>query len=576
MDEKIEKIAEQLFERIEDYVQKVVNGRIVACKKHKWACERYLKDKNNQDYYFDKEELLRFYIWSRQFKHRAGVLANQIIELTDFQLFVCGNLFCWKNKSTKLRKYRKAYIQLARKNAKSQLLGLIGGYETFLTQEQSETYLCGWDKEQSSIVYREILFQLSGCERLKGKFKDSYGKITSTRDGSFIKPLSREARNTGDGTNPSLGIIDEYHAHKTSEIYDVILSGMVARPQPLIVIITTAGFDLTRPCFKEYEYISKLLDPDVDIENEQYFALVCELEPDDDIKDESVWIKANPIVATYKEGIEFLRGELKAALDVPEKMRNFLTKNMNKWVDMRDGGYMDMSRWKQAGLEYSFEDFRGSTCNIGIDLAAKLDLTSVGFEFEKGDEYFTFSHSFMPEETYKKRITEGKLPFDKWVEGKHITITPGAVVDYEFVKKYIMDVEKEYGLNIKDIGYDPWNATQFANDMVSEGYSMVEIRQGIRTLGEPCKSFREEAYKGKLHHNSNPVLTWACSNAITREDPNGNFILDKSQSSEKIDPLAALINAHTLTLMNTDNSYDINQAFDDFMEMALKIKGDKN
>lgn len=576
MDEKIEKIAEQLFERIEDYVQKVVNGRIVACKKHKWACERYLKDKNNQDYYFDKEELLRFYVWSRQFKHRAGVLANQIIELTDFQLFVCGNLFCWKNKSTKLRKYRKAYIQLARKNAKSQLLGLIGGYETFLTQEQSETYLCGWDKEQSSIVYREILFQLSGCERLKGKFKDSYGKITSTRDGSFIKPLSREARNTGDGTNPSLGIIDEYHAHKTSEIYDVILSGMVARAQPLIVIITTAGFDLTRPCFKEYEYISKLLDPDVDIENEQYFALVCELEPDDDIKDESVWIKANPIVATYKEGIEFLRGELKAALDAPEKMRNFLTKNMNKWVDMRDGGYMDMSRWKQAGLEYSFEDFRGSTCNIGIDLAAKLDLTSVGFEFEKGDEYFTFSHSFMPEETYKKRITEGKLPFDKWVEGKHITITPGAVVDYEFVKKYIMDVEKEYGLNIKDIGYDPWNATQFANDMVSEGYSMVEIRQGIRTLGEPCKSFREEAYKGKLHHNSNPVLTWACSNAITREDPNGNFILDKSQSSEKIDPLAALINAHTLILMNTDNSYDINQAFDDFMEMALKIKGDKN
>lgn len=576
MDEKIEKIAEQLFERIEDYVQKVVNGRIVACKKHKWACERYLKDKNNQDYYFDKEELLRFYVWSRQFKHRAGVLANQIIELTDFQLFVCGNLFCWKNKSTQLRKYRKAYIQLARKNAKSQLLGLIGGYETFLTQEQSETYLCGWDKEQSSIVYREILFQLSGCERLKGKFKDSYGKITSTRDGSFIKPLSREARNTGDGTNPSLGIIDEYHAHKTSEIYDVILSGMVARAQPLIVIITTAGFDLTRPCFKEYEYISKLLDPDVDIENEQYFALVCELEPDDDIKDESVWIKANPIVATYKEGIEFLRGELKAALDAPEKMRNFLTKNMNKWVDMRDGGYMDMSRWKQAGLEYSFEDFRGSTCNIGIDLAAKLDLTSVGFEFEKGDEYFTFSHSFMPEETYKKRITEGKLPFDKWVEGKHITITPGAVVDYEFVKKYIMDVEKEYGLNIKDIGYDPWNATQFANDMVSEGYSMVEIRQGIRTLGEPCKSFREEAYKGKLHHNSNPVLTWACSNAITREDPNGNFILDKSQSSEKIDPLAALINAHTLILMNTDNSYDINQAFDDFMEMALKIKGDKN
>lgn len=566
---KVDKIAEQLYLRLEAYVHDIIGGKIIACKKHVWACERYLKDQLNSNYYFDKEELLRFYVWSRQFKHRAGVLANEIIELTDFQLFVCGNLFCWKSADTKLRKYRKAYIQLARKNAKSQLLGLIGGYETFLTKEQSETYLCGWDKEQSSIVYREILFQLGGCDRLKGKFKDSYGKITSQKDGSFIKPLSREARNTGDGTNPSLGIIDEYHAHKTSEIYDVILSGMVARAQPLIVIITTAGFDLSRPCFKEYEYISKLLDPNIDIDNEQYFAIVCELEPDDEIKDETIWVKANPIVATYEQGLEFLRGELKAALDAPEKMRNFLTKNMNKWVDMRDGGYMDMARWKTAGKEYTFKDFIGMSCNVGIDLAAKLDLTSVGFEFIKDDEYFTFSHSFMPEETFKKRLLEGKLPFDKWAEEGYITITPGPVVDYDFVKRYIIDTEKEYGLNIQDIGYDPWNATQFANDMVAEGYNMVELRQGIKTLGEPCKSFREEAYKGRLHHNFNPVLTWACSNAITREDANGNFLLDKSKSSEKIDPLASLINAHVLSIQ--EETIDINKLIDiDFIDKFYK------
>ena len=130
----------------------------------------------------------------------------------------------------------------------------------------------------------------------------------------------------------------EYHSHKTSEIYDVILSGMVARPQPLMNVITTAGFDLTRPCYKEYEYVSKILDPNIDIENEEYFAIICELDKEDNIKDESVWIKANPIVATYEEGLNYLRGELKSALDAPEKLRNFLTKNMNKWVDMREGG----------------------------------------------------------------------------------------------------------------------------------------------------------------------------------------------------------------------------------------------
>ena len=263
----IEKMSNELFSRVVDYANDIVNKKILACEKHIFSCKRFLEDFNNPNYYFDKVELLKFYLWSRQFKHRAGILKNEIIELIDFQLFVIANLFCWKRKDNGYRRYRKAYIHLARKNAKSQLLSLIASYECFLSDEQSEVYLAGWDKEQSSIVYREIESQLRNSKRLQGKYKCSYGKITNLKDGGFIKPLSREARNTGDGTNPSIGIIDEYHAHITSEIYDVILSGMVARPQPLMSIITTAGFDLSRPCYKEYEYVSKILDPSVDTHN---------------------------------------------------------------------------------------------------------------------------------------------------------------------------------------------------------------------------------------------------------------------------------------------------------------------
>lgn len=561
---EIQKLASELFYRVDNYANDIVNNKIVACKKHKWSCKRYLDDFKNENYVFDKIELVKFYVWSRQFKHRAGILKNQVIELTDFQLFIIANLFCWKKVSNGYRRYRKAYIQLARKNAKSQLLSLIASYECFLSDEQAEVYLAGWDKEQSSIVYREIESQLQGCERLKGKYKNSYGKVTSLKDGSFIKPLSREARNTGDGTNPSIGIVDEYHAHKTSEIYDVILSGMVARPQPLMTIITTAGFDLSRPCFKEYEYVTKILDPDIDIENEEYFAIICELDEEDSIQNENVWIKANPIVATYEAGLSYLRGELKAALDAPEKLRSFLTKNMNKWVDMRDGGYMNMSKWNEAGEEFGFDDFRGMDCIVGIDLSAKLDLTSVGFEFNKQGKYYVISHSFMPEFTFRQRLREARLPFGLWRDKKYITVTNGMVVDYNYIKNYIKDIEKEYEIVVTDICYDPWNATQFANEMADEGYNMVEIRQGIKTLGEATKDFREEAYQGNLKHNNNPVLTWACSNAIIRQDSNANFMIDKSQSGDKIDPLAALLNSHVIAIQQP---IDVNEITSEFLDM---------
>jgi len=541
---------QMLLNNITQYALDIVNGEIKACNKHKRVCEIFLRDlrlvhKEKFKYYFDSDELYRFYKWSGMFKHTKGILAGQSIVLTMFQLFVVGNIFCWKRKDNNRRKIRKVYIQLARKNAKSQLLALICSYECFLSKEQQEVYIAGWGRDQSSLVYNEILSQIRSVDLLKNKYIDSYGKVTHLKSGSIIKPLSKEARKTGDGTNPGVAVIDEYHCHETSELYDVLNSGMVARVEPLMIVITTSGFDTSRPCFKEYEYVSKLLDPNSNIENDEYFAMICELDPEDNMQDESNWIKANPIVATYDEGMEFLRTELKQALDYPEKMRNFLTKNMNKWVDMRDDGYMDMKRWGEAKSTFNFELFEGEETIVGIDLAAKLDLTSIGFEFKDSNGiYRVMSHSFIPRETYEKRLKEGKLPWNLWEEQKWITVTPGAVMDYSFIKEYIKDKEERYGIVIKEICYDPWNSTQFAQDMEADGYTMVEIRQGIRTLGEPCKNFREEVYSKNLLHNDNPVLTWAVSNAVTKEDSNSNFMLDKSKSSEKIDPLAALINSH--------------------------------
>ena len=232
----------------------MLDGKIIVCKKHKQAVKRFVNDLNqveNEDYsyYFDGNTLIDFYEWCKLFKHTKGVLANQPIELTDFQLFIVANIFCWKKKSNDLRRFRYVYIQLARKNAKSQLLSLISSYIAFLSDEQEEIYICGNSREQSKIVYDEILSQIKGAELFKGKYKDSYGKITHVRSGSIIQPLSKEARRSGDGKNVSLAVIDEFHSHITDEIYEVMKSGMVARKQPLMVIISTAGFDLSSPCY---------------------------------------------------------------------------------------------------------------------------------------------------------------------------------------------------------------------------------------------------------------------------------------------------------------------------------------
>ena len=556
-----------------DYCHDVLNGEIVACQKHKWACERFLRDIEREGtdefpYIFDEEKALRFLKWMTLFKHTKGKLAGKHIEPHPIQIFVFGNIYGWVHKDTGLRRFKKGYWQVARKNAKSQSLACVGSYEAFAFGENmSEVYIGATKTEQSKIVWNEIKAQIQGCDFLKGKYKIAYGKIEHLKSGSFIAALSKDAGKTGDGLNVQCGIIDEYHAHPTSEIYDVLVSGAGARPQPLMMIITTAGFNLNHPCYSvEYQYVSKILDPNNPIENDEYFVMINELDKGDDIKDEKNWEKANPILCSYEEGVNFLRGELKAALDVPEKMRNFLTKNMNRWVDMKDNGYMDMSKWAACGQDFDLSTLEGLECIVGVDLSAKIDLTSVSFIFKKDGKYIVLSHSFMPEDTLDRKRKTDKVPYDLWVKQGWITTTPGAVVDYNFIKSYIKNFGQQYNVKVREICADPWNATQFMQDMEAEGYTVVEIRQGIQTLGSATKDFREQVYQGNVIHNNNPVLTWALSNAVTRQDANENIMLDKSKSTERIDPIAAVLNAHVRAMLKID-TIDINEVTEEYLKM---------
>jgi len=376
--------------------------------------------------------------------------------------------------------------------------------------------------------------------------------------------MSEEDKKKGDGSNPQCGIIDEYHAHETDEYYNILTSGMKTRQQPLLIIITTAGFDLNNPCYRdEYDYISKILNPDSPIENDRYFAMVNELDKDDegnltdDIKDENVWIKSNPILAKTSTGIDSIRAELQVAIDKPEKMRDFLTKTMNVWVSQRECGYMDTAKWMLCKGE--IPDLCGKECYIGLDLSAKIDLTSVTFEFPVDEKYVVLSHSFAPEDTIRAKMKTDKVPYMRWVDEGWLTLTRGGVVDYRFVKDWIVERVKERGYVVSEWCIDPWGAGQLSNDLQDAGETVVEIIQGIKTLSEPTKDFRGMVYSQRIVHDGSPVIAWAMGNAVVdKVDRNENIILNKTKSKERIDPVAATINAHVraMTREQTDSVYN--------------------
>lgn len=553
-----------------------------VCQKHRWACERFLKDLKKSGtkefpYIFDEEKALRFFEWAALHKHTKGVLAGEPIEFTPIQRFIFGNVYGWIHQETGLRRFRKAYWQVARKNAKSQSLAIVGDYELMaLGEPMSEVYIGATKSMQAKIIYNEVVAMLKRCPLLKDKWHESYGVIRHPKSDSILRALSKDDGKTGDGLNPQCGLIDEYHAHPTDEILEVINTGMVARRQPLLFIITTAGTNFGGPCYRvEYPLVEKILDPSLDFDVADYFCMVNELDRDqegnliDDVKDEECWVKANPIAATYPEGLSNIRSKLASALESPEKMESFLTKNMNLWVNQSAMSYMDMAKWKERGAITEIPvDTYGRSAYVGIDLSKRIDLTAAGIilpiDVDCTVKYVVRAHGFIPEDTVAVHEKTDKVPYRAWAKAGYLTITPGDVVDYRFIEAWIHETTDDLGVNVKELCYDPYNATHFAQDFDAQGITTVEVRQGMRTLSEPTKAFREEAYRGNILHEPNPLLDWAISNAVTKRDHNENIILDKEKSTNRIDPIAAVINAFSRARVTAEEDMSDYVLSDDF------------
>lgn len=429
-------------------------------------------------------------------------------------------------------------------------------------REVNEVYTAGVKRDQSKIVFNEAGLMLKGSP-LAPKFNVWKLQITHTRSGSTMRPLSKDDGKSGDGSNPALLVIDEYHQHPTTEFYDLGLGGNTK--EPLVMIITTAGKDLTYPCYtQEYAYCSRILDPDVDVQNDQYLIDICELDPEDyadpaNVANEDLWIKANPIRATYPEGLQKIREECELAQQMPEKMTSFLTKCMNVWVQARESGYMDMAKWKACQVKELPIDVKGRDVYVGFDMSAKIDLTSVAFVIpflsEKVDEdrapvpqYIVYSHSFIPNrEKLAERIAKDKVPYDAWEREGFLTVTDTPIVDHEAVMRYVLQTCGANDWHMQSLCFDPANASQLMMQLSNQGYDVVEVFQSHKSLNESTQGFREQVYSRNIYYLYNPVLNYAMSNAAVRKN-NGLIKIDKDATTKRIDPVDAVLCAYKLAM----------------------------
>lgn len=524
------------------YAHDVVEGKSVACLYIKQACQRFLDDLENgheRGLVFDEDEAQAacdFYpVFTR---HIKGALAGQPIELEPWQAFGVANTFGWLIKETGLRRFKTVYEEVARKNAKSTKISGTGLYLAgFDGEGGAEVYSAATTKDQARIVFNDAKEMVKSSPLLKRVFGIYKNNIHTIAGASKFEPLSSDA-NTLDGLNVHGGLIDEVHAHKTREVWDVIETATGAREQPLMYGITTAGSNKLGICYELRTYATKVLAGLV--EDDSFFALIFTLDEGDDWKDEENWIKANPNLGVSKK-LEDMQRLAKKAKEMPTARANFLTKHLNIWVNTAQS-WMNMDKWDKCKSIADDEILTQLPCWIGLDLANKLDVAALVMVFKDfDDEIHIKCRFYLPEEVIEiKPRTIGNM-YKSWAESGYLTLTDGNVIDHDYIEDDIRAICSEY--DVQEIAFDPWGGTQLAVSLTNDGFNMVEVPQTVKNLSESMKEVEALTHSGRLHHGDNPMLTWMASNVVAKIDKNENVFPQKEHPDNKIDGMVALFTA---------------------------------
>nr|DAZ46561.1 MAG TPA: Large Terminase [Caudoviricetes sp.] len=543
------------------YARDVLNGKILACKSIQLACQRHFNDlkislDKDYPYRFDRELAERACRFVQLLPHSSGDLAGQKLKLEPWQAFAFSSIFGWVTKKNKKRRFREAYIRVARKNGKSFFAAGIGTYMFCADGENSAEVYCGaTTMAQAKKVFTPARQMADRLPSLRSKFNISVWVDSLTRpDGSLFAPI---AGKPGDGDSPHCAIIDEYHEHDTDHMYEAMTLGMGARSQPLTLIITTAGTSLESPCYDKDKQVKEMLNGHVP--NDRLFGLIYELDEGDDWTDPTNFIKANPnlnVSISYDD----LLAEMEVAKQVPRKVNAFKTKRLNIWVSGKAAFY-NMTQWHAAAdKSLRYEDFAGEDYYLGLDLAQRLDLNAgVGVfvrEIEGKKHYYCIRPKFwVPEDTVRStdpKIAKTADRYVKFVEMGALEATDGAEADYREILASIIDLQEIDKVRVSEIPIDPSGATALSHELQDHGFEPISIRQDYTNMSPPMKELEAALAGGRFHHDGNPVLSWCISNVIGKNVPGSDDIVrpTKGDKQSKIDGATALFMAIGRAMLN--------------------------
>lgn len=548
-------------ERGEKYAKDVLAGKIIANKWIKLACQKHFDGKKlskNKDfpYKFDPAKAERVAKFIQLLPHTKGKWANkkEKIYLEGWQIFACCIPFGWLNKSDELRRYRKILLFVCRKNGKSAIGAGIANYMFCADGEfGAEVYSGATSEKQALEVFRPAKQMVERTPELKEYFGVEVNASNMNRpfDGSRFEPIIGKP---GDGSSPSCAVVDEYHEHKTDDLYDTMETGMGARDQPLMLVITTAGSNIGGPCHVMVRDAEKMLDGVLDIPD--LWAILYGKDVEDDWTSEIALQKANPNMNVSVNG-DFLQARLRDAKISARKQAVFRTKHLNEWVGAKNA-WLNMAKWLSAPPRKPLESLKNRPCFIGLDLATKIDMSALILLFPPSADdpyYHVYGRYYLPDMRVLEEIDSNSERYRGFDNLGLLTLTVGEVVDFDVIKDDLRYFLANF--NVKEIAYDPWQATQLAQDMEKENAVMVEVRHTVANISEPMKECEALILQGKLAHGDCPVLTWHASNVVAKVDNKDNIYPNKERAENKIDGVVALIMALSRAIVHNQNADDL-------------------
>ena len=491
--------------------------------------------------------------------HTKGELAKKPFLLEEWQKNLVSKLFGWKVKKTGLRKYRTLYLEVPRKNGKSTLIAGLSLYLLFADGESGAEIVAGAsERKQAGIIHqqaKEMILASPILSKHAEIFRDSV-----IFKNSFYRVISADA-GSKHGYNLHACIIDELHAQKTRELFDVLTTSTGARRQPLTILVTTAGYDKNSICGQMHDYSRKLLSNK--IKDETFLPVIYSADKDDDWKDEKTWEKANPNLDISVKR-DYLKEMVNRAKNSPSFENTFKRLHLNTWTT-NESFWIKQEVWDSCNLfPIDTKNLKGRKCWAGLDLSSSIDISALVLIFpdDDGDRFEVLPFFWIPKDNALERSRKDGVDYDLWIREGLIKATEGNVIDYKFIKKQIEDILTTYQL--KNLAYDRWGATQLVIDLQDQGCPLEPFGQGFASMRNPSKSLETMLLSKKINHGGNKVLNWMIGNTQTTQDPAGNIKPDKKKSGKgnKIDGIVALIMSIGLYLddnfkgRNSDSIYN--------------------